>query len=262
MPKRRYSSISGYNAPRSSYKKRRYVAKPFIRSMSRRQYNNIQNYRTAGFLGMELKFFDTALAAGTVIPQAWTTAATVLSPDTGTATAATNSPAQGDGASSRDGREIAVTSVHLKGQVYIPSAELQTAPVSGTTIRYGFVLDKQNNATALSTKDMSNVFATQAADTYGFRNLEYTKRFQILVEKTIFLEAKTLSHFANDSFSWAKAMKNIQLDYTFKKPLKVNFTGTNGTCETITDNAIYPYVISATDAGALIAFNQRCRFRG
>jgi len=236
---------------------------PRVGSMSRRRALAIVNTRTAGFLGLEKKFFDTALEA-TAIGSSATCASGEVDP-TLPAVAGTmiSTPAQGDGPSDRDGKRIVIKSVQIKGQVYVPQQELQANPAQPCSMFVALVLDTQSNGATLNSEDVFiNTTAQAPACIIPNRNLLYGSRFKVLKSDLFDCNLSALSHVAADSFSFNG--RDLTFDWFLPLDLPVNFKdATTGVISNVSDNSLHMIAfVTNTAPGATLAYNARIRFMG
>lgn len=221
----------------------------------------LANARTAGFLGIETKFYDTALAAAAIVSPTDASAAEVDP----SATSMISTPAQGDGEQNRDGKKIVIKSVYIKGIVNLPGAETLAAPANGCRVYIALVLDTQSNAAQMNSEDCfknTNAAALSAASPQ--RNLLHGSRFRILKDWTLDLNPQTLSHFAVDSFSHSGIHR--QFEGYLNLNLPVNFNATTPTVTTIAsvvDNSLHMIAYTSNNTNApTISYNARIRFQG
>lgn len=212
----------------------------------------IANPRVGGFNDIERKFADhtTAYAATSLT---WATAedGTVLS---------ISAVAQGDGENQRDGRVYHIDSIHVRGMIDVPVLEAQTAPLSDIVVRICVVLDSQTNAAQLTATDVMT--AGSPEDTQGFRNLQHTSQFKVLMDETFVIKRDNQTNEgAVNAFATPRTMIPWSFDRKFKTPLKVICSGTTAVIGSITDNSIHVIAVS-TDVTARIGHTSRVRFRG
>jgi len=62
-------------------------------------------------------------------------------------------PAQGDGPSNRDGKEIAMLYLQINGTIALPSKEIQADAPNGCSVFVAIVLDTQTNAAQMNSED-------------------------------------------------------------------------------------------------------------
>lgn len=216
--------------------------------------------RTSVKITDELKFLDNSLVDTALVAATdWTGAE--LDPAT---TLCLTAPAQGDTASSRDGKQIIAKSINVKGKVYIPQTELQGSPPVGTEIFVALVLDKQTNNAQLNSEDVySLVAANSGLNCRPLRNMNFAKRFKILKTEKFIFDNTAISHFAVDSFS--KPARAIDFDWFVDlKDMKINFNSTTtGVIGNVLDNSVHVVGIanSTTEAPA-ISYQARFRFIG
>lgn len=208
-----------------------------------------RNLRVAGFLGIEQKFYDTSLTP-TTISNSWTGGE--LDPAT---VSCISAPAMGDGPSERDGRKIVIKKVLVRGTVKFNN--LQTVSPNNNAFpvhaRILVVWDKQTNGTQLSAED---VVVSQSRQYLGFRNLEYSSRFTVLMDKTITLERKAAVGTTSDAV-FLGVSENFELFKDVEIP--VTFVSSSAGVSSVTDNSIH--VIGTTDASALVTCEYEARIR-
>lgn len=211
-------------------------------------------------LDTELKFLDNSLANQALVA-ATNWAGAELDPAT---TLCLTAPAQGDTASSRDGKQIIGKSIHVTGQVYMLPAELQGSPQPAIHVTLSLVLDKQTNNAQLNAEDVySNTSADASLNTYSQRNLNFAKRFKVLKSETFIFDNTAVSHFAVDSFSWPG--RSVNFDWFIPlNDLRINFNSTTtGVIGNVLDNSIHLIGnANATTGAPTVSYNARFRFIG
>ncbi len=216
------------------------------------------NQRIDGFLGIELKFYDTSLIAAAL------TAPTDASggEHNPSATISLNTVVQGDGESNRDGRQISMRKISIQGTIRVPAQINVTASDEGSLIYIALVHDSQTNAALLNSEDVfKNPGANSATAANPFRNLQFTKRFRVLAHRTIVMQ--------NPSQVWDGT--NIEVNGLVRKfsmhvdlkGMVTNYSNTTETIANITDNGlnIVAYA-SNTQLAPVLNYNARLRFVG
>jgi len=245
------------------YAQRAYRAnKSITLKVAPRRYGRSLNYRTGGFLGIEKKFLDTGIATTNLVVSA---ACQSCEFDPTTALCL-NAPVVSDGQSGREGRQITMDSIEIKGSVYIPPTANQNQVVAAPIVTVFLVLDKQTNGAQLNSEDVFvSPYSAQANASMPSRNLEYEKRFSVLASRRINPIAMPLSFNVDTDVVYSSGIFH---PFTLRKNLKgmkVNFkqTGTDGTVATITDNSLH-IIATCTGIGAepQMFYNSRLRFRG
>ena len=172
------------------------------------------NVRTAGFLGMEKKFYDT-----------YTTSTTIVSPtdcsggeadQSSTVSACTIS--QGDGESNRDGRKAQVLSVHYKGIINCGELQNRSGPDVYPYIFVAMVLDKQTNGAQFNSEDVFvNPSGNASLASTPLLNLQYNSRFQVLKTQKIKITPTTCAHDGNlNQNDWDGIQEPFELYYEWK----------------------------------------------
>lgn len=255
----------GYKKP-GPYKRTRNSAgssakNPII--ISDTQVRRVLNRRTGGFIGMEKKFFN----ASRTIPLTAPTDATGGECDP-TTLLCLNCPAQGDGEQNRDGRQIGMDAIYIKGMISMASQANQTATDTLPHIMIALVLDTQTNGAQLNSEDVyenPSGFATLASQ--PFRNLENNQRFKVL--QTVSIEPKDIASAIQPVYDGTNIeQQGVTVPFTMYKKLngmKVNFlTGqTTSVISAIADNSLHivAYTSNTSLAPALL-YNSRLRFVG
>lgn len=217
-----------------------------------------RNTRTAGYLGIELKFYDTSLA-GLAIPSPADATGGELDPST---TILFNSVVQGDGESQRDGRQISMRSIGIKGFINVNVQVNQTLGDVAPIIFLALVLDTQTNGATIASE---NVYTNKSANAMlaanPFRNLQFSKRFQVLKTLTLKLEQPEMTYDGTN-------IEQGGYDHPFQMfvnldGITVNYSGTTETVANITDNSLHlvGYASNVTSV-PLIYYNARLRFVG
>lgn len=212
-----------------------------------------RNQRTAGFLGIETKFLDTAWDSVTVPVATADATGLELQPSTGCINSV-SVPAQGDGEQQRDGRTYVLKSCHFSGELDHPIAQDANDATEGNDIYVAMVLDTQANGSAVNSEDVYDNPSTVGAAMfpYPLRNLENSKRFRILASGLFRLRGMySINDGAVTGSLSAQAATMIQLSW--HGSIKCNAGGTAAAVSNARDNSI-----------SIIAFSNRnpCTFRG
>lgn len=218
----------------------------------------VSNLRIGGFLGIELKYVDYALAGQVLVAPTDATGGEV---DPATALAL-NAIAQGDGEQQRDGKQAAIKSCYVTGVVDLPALANQTAGKDLPTVFVALVLDKQTNAAQLSSENVfTNPGASAILAASPLRNMQYTSRFEVL--------DSCLLEFSPNMITWDGT--NIESGGS-RAPFKLSWTGelmtqyvgTGATVAAIQDNSLHliAYVGPSVTSAPVISYNSRVRFVG
>ncbi len=210
------------------------------------------NARTGGFLGLERKFADFQLT-NTAFGTSWV-------PMQDGTIKCISGVAQGDGESERDGRLYTLTSLHIRGFIEILGTEGQTAPLGDHLARVVIVLDTQTNAAEVTATNVMD--AGQTDDINSFRNLQFTKRFRVLKDKTFRIpgQAGSMTSGAN-VFDQGPVKIHFKWNFNFKTPIRVICKATTNVIGAITDNSIQVIGVGDT-ALTLLNYQARVRFLG
>lgn len=152
----------------------------------------------------------------------------------------------GDGVSTRDGRQILVRSIHVRGQIYSRDTE-GVSPPAAESIRLVVLLDKRTNQAQYSAPDLYQANTSSQIAPFTFRNLLISERFTILYIEYFEMIPQTLvKNIDGDDFSTGGlvASFNINIDVN----IIVNHSGTSSSISDVTDNSFHIYCDS-TDTG-------------
>lgn len=249
MPQRR-RVVRKTGAQRSKARARTTVAKRAVRTLGR---PSIANIRTGGFQGIENKFKDlsrTLVAIGTV----WTR----LDPAVELCIGGTD---EGTGPSDRVGRVYTINQLMVTGMLQRVSSEVDTAPPFDAIIRLVLVWDTQTNGAQLTAADL---FASSGVvnEVFAYRNLQFTHRFIVLVDKIFTIGKIPFNNIANNLFAYGSAQRQFRLQKTFtKNPVKIRCSGTGDTVADIQDNSFH-LIGCSNQAGWTCSINTRARFTG
>lgn len=210
------------------------------------------NFRQGGFTGIERKFADFE-ANGDAFATTW---ATMQASDS------ISGVAQGNTESQRVGRVYNITSVHLRETVDVAAQKTAGAATGTTTVRVVIVHDTQTNGAELAATSVMD--GGQTPDHLSFRNLQFTKRFRILMDKTITIRPVGLaSEGAANTFGSGNNQIVWKFNRTFKKPIKVTCSGTSAAVASITDNSIHVIgVANSVSVTPSLTYQARIRFTG
>jgi len=229
----------------------------FVRRTSRRRNRlQLRNLVTAGFLGIEKKFYDTSLLNSALTsPTDSTTGAQNPS-----ATICLNTVTQGDSESQRDGKQIAMLNLTIKGKLSVDGLEDQIALQSPHTIFVAVVLDTQTNGALTATNNIfKNTAANAGTSVIPLRNLLFGKRFRILKQKRFTIDNHEMQHAAN---AISSSYRHRFFDWFIPlKGMKVNYSNTTETIANIIDNSI-SVIAYCTTTLPTISYNARLRFVG
>lgn len=253
---KRRRSVYERNVPGFARKKRKlmwrrtaFPAAAYGGGAMTRRPRRFLNQRIGGFLGIEKKYLDS-FKTSTAVGQAWAG---------GEYDPAANClcyPQKGTGPTNRDGDHIVMKSIHIRGDIRMPT-EGDTADITGP-IQYCImlVLDKQTNGAQLSAED---VMTDTEPQEHSFRNLQYGKRFTILKDwRGVIYPTAAFTDGANTG-SQAGNARNFGCNLNVNIP--VDFKGDAGNVADIVDNSLH--IIACTNAlGLEMKYASRVRFVG
>lgn len=236
---------------------KRYKTAPRKRTVRRTSRMNV---RTGGWLGIEKKFLDTGVNNTTIVASSSCTGCE----DDPVTMNCLNAPTLGDGQSNREGRQIAMESITIKGTISV-AAETLPAGVPRTLpqISIFLVLDTQTNGAQLNSEDVFEVpFGSNINGSRPFRDLQYEQRFRVLAATTL-----TFPQLSTAFNGLTVDQTGTAIPFTLYKNLKglkTNFTltGTDGTIATIADNSLHVICCASHDSECKLYYNSRLRFYG
>lgn len=217
-----------------------------------------QNMRTAGALDVEKKWFDTSRTGLALVAPTGAEGGECDPPTV----ACLNAMQQGDGPSNRDGNQVLLESVEVKGNITCAAQADQTGGDRAPEIFIALVLDKQTNGTQL---DSENVYTNPSASAFcatdPLRNLLFRKRFEVLAVERFCMPVQTLTY---DGTNIEQSGTTRSFQFFKKLALKVNFgIGTNAEIANVVDNSIHVIAYcNSTAIAPTINYNARVRFIG
>lgn len=230
-------------------------ARKGVKATARAAALQVLNQRTGGFMGIETKFLDCSLAAEAIAAaNTWA----VKSPGAGCVDSI-SVPEQGDGEQERDGRCYVIKSIHVQGFLIQPAEEAQPAPPDDIYVRLCLYWDTQTNGAVAAPTDIMELNAVN--DLIAYRNLENTKRFIVLFDRTYKLSAQTMGVHAANTFSAPTRVLKFKINKSFTKGIKVRTSNTTADVANATDNNINIMAVS-NSAATTIEYESRVRFVG
>jgi len=233
------------------------------RGVVARRARAMLNRRTAGFLGLEKKFFDTAVAAVALNAASDASAGEFDPTALPGAVACLSAPAQGDGEQNRDGKRIVIKSLQIKGQCAIPAQEGIADPPYPCKVFIAVVQDMQTNGAQLNSEDVfKNQMNTSAGAADPLRNLLFASRFRVLKSGTYDLTPNNNGHLAANDFYHGGSLVDFEWFIPLEMPVNFN-SGTTAVIANVIDNSIHVIAYaSSTFNTPTIQYNARIRFMG
>lgn len=243
-----------YTTRKSPKYRRAYNA---VSKQRRNKWAGSRNKRVGGFAGVELKYVDTA-RSNAALPN--TITGSECDPNAGSpAYNCINPVGQGVGSQQRIGQRYIMKGIDVNGTLtWKPEPNSDEA---STEIRVLIVLDKQTNGTQLNAEDV--LTSATSHRTNAFRNLQYTKRFQVLFDKTFTLTSTAGGEgdIAGAHF-WGEIHRQFQVHKKFTVPVQCR--ATNMDIQGITDNSLHLLAFKGNQASASgvagIHYDARVRF--
>jgi len=219
----------------------------------------IANAATAGFLGIEKKFLDSAKAEAVISTAAAMTGGEV-DPSAG-CTGCLSCPAQGDTEQSRDGKRLVIDSLILKGAVF-SEANAAAAAFDAYKVFVAVILDTQTNGVQLDSESVfKNLLATTDGVVCPTKNLLFGNRFRILKSQVYDVTPVGVVPGAGATVTYCGVRRDFDWYIPFKGGLPVNLNaGTTADVANVIDNSIH--VLAFTTGVTKITYNARIRFQG
>lgn len=237
-----------------------YPKKPYTYRRTRRSRLATKAYvnaRTGGFLGIEKKFYDTSVN-GSISACGTDCSGGEADPSTVNCISA---PAQGDGESNRDGKNIRIKSIYVAGKIEYATLTGATQVSSDVYGSIALVLDTQTNGAQLNSEDVfSNPAAALGGLTGPLRNLQYSRRFKVLRIKNFTVKPMVA---ANNASATTVSAAYQDVMFKFSVPMcdiPVTFTGTTAGVSNVVDNSLH-IILLGSQSYSLI-YNSRIRFVG
>lgn len=244
-----------------AYKRRRQLASTARRNFRSARYNLQRfNQRSGGYLGIELKFLDTAWTS-VAIDQTTDGSGIELQPTAG-CTGAISVPAQGDGESNRDGRKYTVKSIFFSGQIRWAAESDQVDVDDWQPAFFALVLDTQANGATVNSEDVFINPSTSALAMLPqpLRNLQFSKRFRVLDHAMIAPGgAYSMTDGASTSSISPMVAKTVKLSW--KGNVVCDSTGTTANVSAAADNAFHIIACVGATTPGTPSFTGKCRMR-
>lgn len=242
----------------------------------------VNNARIGGYLGIEKKYIDYEYNA------AISNAVAGSEADPATALAL-NSIAQGDGPTDRDGRQVTLKSVHLRGMIRtnadIVDPDTATGAANGFVVKLVLLLDTQTNGAQFNAEDVFVEPSNGTLASFTFRELQHQKRFRVLKDLMLTVPAATATRIAGQSENNSPTTPNnfdtsavlvparmvpFEMNHEFKgvgkNELKTIYTGNTATVASISDNSLHLMAVKVDEASGasayILSYVSRVRFVG
>lgn len=261
--KRKYPKYSG-GAVSEAKKAKLSNQKKSLKAAKMAAVRQLANAATAGFLGIEKKFLDTA-KADTAVASAAALTGGEYDPSSG-CTGCLSCPSEGDNEQQRDGKKFVIDSLIIKG--YVRNEKTTGDGVEASTkVFLAIVLDTQTNGAQMNSEDcFKNLLGTAAGVVNPMKNLLSGNRFRILKSQVFDLTPHG-AFAASATYGANEVRREFDWYIPFKGGLPVRLkdgdlnSGKNADVANVVDNSLHVIAFS-TLTGALIGYNARIRFQG
>lgn len=214
---------------------------------------------------LENKYFDRSYS-----PSAVSSSATMLNGTHDPAGGSLNSVAVGDSGSSRDGKQIKILSVQVRGIVSVDSSSLSVTLPEPCLVYVCLVLDRQTNGVQMSSEDcLTNPSGIQSLNVEALRNMNRSGRFLILKEKWFDMTPAALGVDAQpvpDPPILQRYGAIRHFEWFVPLNLVVNFNSVViSDISAINDNSLHVLAFTTYSTGDFqpeLGFNSRIRFLG
>lgn len=255
---RGFASPIGQRRFQSVMAARRYPAGGFKSSAAYR------NQRTGGLLGIETKFLDIP-CTGFAIPSGTGAAGGEANP-TSIVTGCLSAPAQGDGATNREGKKIVIKSCLVQGLIDCDPQATQSTADTPPLVYVALVQDTQTNGVTLNSEDVfTNIAANGNLAASPFRNMSYSSRFKVLSTWSKQLSCIAMANDTGATGGVIVSGLNEPFTLSWKGLMSVNFTTASTTADVanVIDNSLH-IVCFASDQSLTptIKYSARIRFVG
>lgn len=232
---------------------------------SSKKYMANANTRTAGFLGVEHKFYDVTFS-GAITATSTACAGAEFNPSV---TSLISTPPTGDGPSARDGFKMVIESVYIKGIVRRGAIE-DAASVAGLEQLYlCLVLDTQTNGANMNSEDcFVNPSGNLNTVVMPLKNLLMHNRFKI-IDSQYFdmtpMELVSITSTDVERYHANPILKTFAFYKKWKKGLHVRFNaGTTADVANVIDNSLHIIALSNSATGSVLTltYHSRIRFQG
>lgn len=217
----------------------------------KRTYGARSTTTLAERIGAELKFQDSEANVDVL----GTVAGSEADPLTDNAL---NAIVQGDADDERNGRQIRMKSIQIKGMCNFVEGS-GAVPPTQPYLRVYMIRDKQTNGAQLNSEDVFVDPTNAELDVECFRNLKFIQRFEIvaqcLIKKpapyTVWNGSTTKTNGANVPWSLYASMNDT-----------VNFSASTGVVNSITDISYHLIMIGTANINCQNHYLSRVRFYG
>ena len=163
------------------------------------------------------------------------------------------------GEDGRDSDEIRIVSINVRGTITCAAQANQTNADLGTKVMIAIVLDKQPNGATMNSEDCyTNPSSTSSLAASPFRDLDYSKRFQVLKTLDMTLTNPSITY---DGTNIEQSGLIHPFDIYLNTDIVQQYTTTSGLIAAQSTNALH--MIAYTSSTALaptIQYNCRIRF--
>jgi len=236
-----------------------------IRTYTYAAYRALMNPRIQGLLGMEKKFFDSAIQPTPLVTtDAWANG--VYNPVTVfSATDCISTPAVGPAANQRVGKQITIKQLYLRGAIHLQSKADATVLPGQVTAFLAVVLDTQTNGAQVASEQ---IYYNPCGDIDGrvhpLRNLQNAQRFRVLKEQVFPFPAPAAAYAGETPAPlFVYGGTGVEFDWFIPLDLQVNFNQqTTAAIANVEDNSLHIIAACNDDVSVHLVYSARIRFLG
>lgn len=169
--------------------------------------------------------------------------------------------AEGVGHDDRIGSLVYIESMFIRGQICTSTLEAQASPMADTPVRIIIGIDSVTDGSEIATGSVLDNNGSN--DLNSPRNIQYTDRIRVLLDKTMVVKAAGYSEGAVNTYCHPFVCMPFKFFHKFSPPLKVRYLSTGSTVVSIRGNSLFLMAIcGSTTSGVGIDYQVRSRFRG
>lgn len=246
---------------KTTYKKSSYKKKP--RSFNNSNYQKKRAIR-ANRDTLEMKYWDQQCEASAITDNVNNWNATTIIPTSGSP-GAWFTPPQGNGFSNRNGREVFIHKIKMRGTIRVPKQlglSASFAGDEGVCVRIIGVIDKESNGTVATGDLVMNPSVGGSSALNSFQNPNFFGRFLVFMDKTFCIQ-NPFWGVNGANVEQNGLVKNFKFSRSFKKPIPVKFLqqGTGTSADVLLGQVNYYALEDTVDMDAKVSLYNRVCFK-
>lgn len=238
---------------------------------TRKGYGAVPRARGAAVTG-EMKYYDADASSINIVALTTTwPAGSMIDPLTsinlGSAAVANPLclcvPTVGAALNQRIGRQIKIMKIKVRGSVFCPPQDGQSATDATNKVRLLLVQDTQTNASQMTGAQLFQDATASTTTINSFQNPNNFGRFRVLKDKVFTFSNVNMTGTGAGNILQSGLRQSFKFNINFKEPITVHFNATNGgTVADIIDNSFH--MVAGTDNTSfvpLIAYYARTAYK-